>query len=111
MSELDVPPEPVELRNSILGLINVFGGEGGVSSALWVGNRLASYLWRFWRVRLSGYGITWQEFLRVLKGEGDYALKWVMGRVTWREFIDRLRGDLNTLIRGRGVGLLKWVEG
>jgi len=105
---LDIPKEPLEIRKQILELRGRMGPGGGIdynSLAIWYGNRVPQYLWNIWKSELTKKGFTWQKFLRLLKYRTDDAFLWVAGKMSWKEFVEKvmesLEGPLGEMIKGR----------
>lgn len=99
--KLEIPPEPEEIRQSILALRSRLGPNRGIdwdSLAVWGGNRLQQYLWTKWRMELRPKGFTWQKFLKLMKYRTGDAILWANGRISWEKFVkgvlESIRGPL-----------------
>jgi hypothetical protein len=99
--------EPVKVKEFINQLIS-----SGVSPryAVWLGNRLAKYLWDVWGDELRASGVRWQDFLRFLAGYEDVIISWVEGKVGWASLIDALVKGLSERVSlRRSTGLGRWL--
>ncbi len=108
LSVLPAPPEPAEIKEFIKGLMNA-----GISPkyAVWLGNRVAKYLWGYWGGALKASGLRWPDFLRLLSGFEDDLIAWASGKLSWDEFIGRVAPAVSgeAGIKSSG-GLLRWVK-
>jgi hypothetical protein len=108
MTDLKAPQEPVEVRRQILEARTRLGPSADIdwdSMAVWLGNRVPSYLWKHWKGELEERGFTWQRFLKVMKYRTDDALLWAEGRTPWEAFVGKvvesLEGPLGEMARRR----------
>lgn len=99
--KLEIPPEPEEIRQSILALRSRLGPSVGIdwdSLAVWAGNRIPQYLWAKWKMELREEGFTWQKFLKLMKYRTGDAILWANRRITWENFMNKvlesIRGPL-----------------
>lgn len=91
---LQMPPEPSGLKErlkafhrDLQGALGVQGGE----AAIWVGMLLPSYLWRYWGVQLKASGLTWQDFLSLLRQHSKDIVLWALEeKLTWQELVHRI---------------------
>ena len=101
--ELNVPPEPDEIREKILAKIVRWHSVDNDSMAVWYGNMIQRHLWSFWKDKLKLEGFTWQKFLKLMKFRTDDAILWVKNKISWEEFVkralDSLNGPLGEIIR------------
>jgi hypothetical protein len=110
LTELEIPPEPVEIKESIKTLIKAAGGKEVY--AIWFGNRLAAYLWKTWKKVLATEGMTWQDFMKTMKNVEKEAVRWVKEEASWKDLIETIVNN----IKGRGYttdkkgGLLRWIK-
>ena len=108
MSELPAPPEPVEVKEFVRGLV-----EAGISPryAVWLGNRVAKYLWSYWGSVLKASGLKWQDFLKLLSGFEDDLVAWAYGWLGWGDLVSRVASAVSgeAGIKSSG-GLLRWVR-
>jgi len=92
--ELDVPPEPREIKESIKKYRGVLGSTPDIeydSLAVWYNNQLSSYLWRHWKSTLESYGYTWQRFIKVVKYTTEDIIEWALyDKLGWAELVKRL---------------------
>lgn len=88
------PPEPSELKERLKALHRDLQGALGArsgESAVWVGMLLPSYLWRHWGEELKASGLTWQDFLSLLRQHSkDIALWALEGTLSWQELVNRI---------------------
>ena len=91
--ELPIPEEPLNLKRRVLDLRSRLGPNVGIdwdNSALWFGNPIPSYLWKYWKSELRSRGFTWQKFLKLMKLMNRDALLWVNDKISWEEFVKRV---------------------
>jgi len=92
--QLPVPPEPKEIKESIKRYRSVFNSVPDVeydSLAVWYNNQLPSYLWRYWKAILEGYGYTWQKFVKVMRYATENIIDWALyDNLEWNELIKRI---------------------
>ncbi len=101
--------EPKSVKEFVNHLIS-----SGVSPkyAVWLGNRLAKYLWDIWGDELRASGIRWQDFLRFLSDYEEVVISWVEGRVDWGSLVDALvKGLSEKAVVRRSTGLDRWFRG
>ncbi|MEM2847385.1 MAG: hypothetical protein QXM79_01275 [Zestosphaera sp.] len=93
--------EPKELKQMIKELNTVLGGKTrGKSKGLLVYNKLPQYIWSFWNRELRKLGIDWREFLSIVSKNSDLIFEWaVEEKISWREFLSKLRDALTTYSR------------
>ncbi|MEM0093337.1 MAG: hypothetical protein QW230_01720 [Thermofilum sp.] len=104
------PPEPSELKERLRALHKdlqgALGARGG-ESAVWVGMLLPSYLWRHWGEELKALGITWQDFLSLLRQHSRDIVSWALeGKLTWQELVRRI---VQSIEGRRGADLLSYL--
>jgi hypothetical protein len=112
VTELGVPPEPLDLKSRIKALHRelegVLGGRG-LEAAIWAGMLLPSYLWEHWGGELSAAGVKWQDFLKVLKRHSGDVVAWALrDQLSWEELVRRVAAalggsrqlDLTSFLRG-----------
>ncbi len=104
---LETPPEPEDLRNLISEVI-----KSGLSPkyALWLGNKLPKYLWRYWGVELKREGVKWQDFLKLLSSLSEDVMAWASGNMEWSELIRRIKKSLKPALQAPSAGLNKWFR-
>jgi len=93
--ELNVPPEPREIKESIKKYRSVMSSIPTDieydSLAVWYNNKLSSYLWRHWKSVLESYGYTWQRFTKVIKHATEDIIEWALyDKLGWVELVKRL---------------------
>lgn len=95
---LPVPKEPKDVKEFIKEVRERLGGENNVKNdtiAVWSFNRLPKYLWSQWSGELKRRGITWQEFLKILKLKTDDAIKWALrDALTWSQFVKSIEESI-----------------
>lgn len=91
--------EPKEIKSQISILKNQWKSEGGEINwdnlALWFGNKIQKYLWDNWKDDLKKKGFTWQKFLRLMKYRNDDLLLWIDNRISWNDFVGKIRESLD----------------
>ncbi len=98
LSLLDLE-EPKELKQMIKELNTVLGVSKakGKSKGLLVYNKLPQYIWSSWNKELRKLGIEWREFLSILSKNSGLIIEWaVEEKISWREFLNKLRDILLT---------------
>lgn len=101
MINLNIPKEPVDIKNFIRSVRrNIEGsGESGDwidSTSVWYGNRLSRYLWRAWRNELVNHGYSWQKFLRVLRLHTQDMVLWaIYDKLSWSDLVSRIIDSVN----------------
>ena len=98
MSLLDLE-EPKELKQMIKELNTVLrvSKTRGKSKGLLVYNKLPQYIWSSWNKELRKLGIEWREFLSILSKNSGLIIEWaVEEKISWREFLNKLRDILLT---------------
>jgi len=95
MIRLKIPPEPLEIKERIISIRSTLMDEGRKSIrwdnlAVWAFNMLPKYLWKYWKKELMREGITWQDFLSILKYETKYIRSWAFGYLSWRELMEEI---------------------
>jgi len=97
--DLPVPPEPVDVRDSIVNVRKVLGESGSMdfdSLAVWSFNKLPAYLWKHWGSKLKLKGFTWQKFLKCLKYRTEDMILWALkDSLSWEELVKRIIETLN----------------
>lgn len=98
--DLNIPPEPIDIKNSIKERRRSLEKEGEKyhdygewvdSMAVWFGNILPSYLWRYWKDKLVGHGYTWQKFLRILRLHTSDIILWaIYDKLSWSDLVGRI---------------------
>lgn len=92
-TELKIPEESKEVKKLIKALRSQLGESNTInwdSLSVWYGNKIPQYLWSFWRNELTKRGFTWQKFLRLMKYRTEDAILWVYGRISWKEFTEKV---------------------
>ncbi len=101
---LDMPPEPEEIKSLIRDVRAGLSPNRDVkldSIAVWSFNKLPRYLWSYWKDELKKGGLSWQEFLTILKLHTKDIIDWALkNRLTWDEFVERLRGTIMENLEG-----------
>ena len=96
---LNMPPEPVEIKNFIKGVRKRIEEMEGPqvfddwmnSTAVWYGNRLPSYLWNMWRDKLVSLGYSWQSFLKVLRRHTEDLILWALyDKISWEQLVYKI---------------------
>lgn len=104
MARLKIPPEPLEIKERIISIRATLMDERGKSIrwdnlAVWAFNMLPKYLWKYWKRELIREGITWQDFLSILKYETKYIRSWAFGRLSWRKLMREIIESLEFALR------------
>jgi len=100
--ELELPKEPVELKQRIKSRIEADRAEysDGINweaGELWWGNELQSYLWEEWKDELKPHGFTWQKFQKLLSYSTDKMGLWVNGNISWEEVVRDIENNISEL--------------
>ena len=105
MARLKIPPEPLEIKERIINIRLSLIAKGRCESvrwdnlAVWAFNLLPKYLWRYWRKELKREGITWQEFLSILRYETKHIREWAFGDLPWRKLVNEIIDSLEFELR------------
>jgi hypothetical protein len=87
--KLELPAEPVELRDALYeGLLN--GGEWreGFSDEVCIG----VWLWNRWRAALEPAGLSRERFIQIITDYRREVWLWLSGERTWEQSISGLAG-------------------
>ena len=99
---LIVPQEPVEIKSLIKDVRVRLAKEGYAgadcdSLSVWSFNRMPKYLWNEWGRDLKREGITWQEFLKILKLHTIDLIEWALyDRLEWEDMVRRIECTIET---------------
>jgi hypothetical protein len=86
--KLTIPPEPKMLKNQIMKQKEEI--ETKIDSlALWLGNRLPSYIWKNggWSKPLKAEGYNWQSFLKILSLHKKEMIRWSRDSLSWKDLL------------------------
>jgi len=89
--KLIIPPEPMMLKKQLKQQKK--GIELKIDSlAIWLGNRLPSYLWKNggWAKPLKAEGYNWQSFLKIFALHKKDVILWSWNTLTWKEFLIKI---------------------
>jgi len=99
--ELKIPKEPLEIKELMRTVRARMSKEGGQSEidydslAVWSFNRLPKYLWEQWKNDLKEQGITWQNFLRILKLHTLDMIEWALkDSLQWSDLVRKLENSI-----------------
>jgi len=89
--ELQTPEEPKQ----ILKIVKTLSSQQSdiidwSSTYIWSGNQLPLYLWDSWRNDLTRKGLSWQDFLRIIKSRNYEAILWTHGKLSWSEYASEI---------------------
>lgn len=90
--KLTIPPEPMMLKKQIME--QKIELELKIDSlALWLGNRLPSYLWKNggWSKPLKAEGYNWQSFLKILSLHKKELIKWSKNTLSWKDLLLKIQ--------------------
>jgi hypothetical protein len=97
---VNIPPEPVEIKNAMKELMEKMTGESWdwQSLAVWAANKLPQYLWttQGWKRNLSNKGWRWQSFLSLLSKHTHEIIRWATDEISWEDLINVIETDLNS---------------
>jgi hypothetical protein len=102
--KLPTPMEPVEIKRQINDFRSYFGSEENIdwdSQAVWFRNTIPTYLWNEWKVILINFGFTWPKFLKYMKYYTRDMIKWMKEKISWADFIQRLKESIEEFINQR----------
>ena len=103
----NIPPEPIELKKAMRGMMGSMGDEekDWQSLVAWYGNRIPKYLWtqHGWKKELSKKGLRWQDFLGLLSGRTQEIIRWVNDEISWGSLIETIERDLKNSATTRRI--------
>lgn len=93
--------EPKEIKDLIRDLRSKLGDVQD-SSIVWYLNKIPQYIWSVWGKSLRRFGISWQEFLKIVSENNDLLVKWALyDQVGWDDVINKLKSDLLSYVQQR----------
>ncbi len=100
--------EPLGIKSFMKSLLS-----SGVSPkyVVWLGNRLAKYIWSSWGDELKAMGVRWQDFLKVYSETSSSVLEWVKGEKEWDDLLAEIRRKIQAFEARESLGLVKWIRG